>query len=97
MFVVVVLAVLSSCYAATDSNGSNERDFYIILEGLGPTGGSSMNSPDTLWARTLVWQDYLGVSSQWDTTLEAIKEVRNKLNWSVYTTVVGSKARQKRR
>ena len=57
MFVVVVLAVLSSCYAATDSNGSNERDFYIILEGLGPTGGSSMNSPDTLWARTLVWGD----------------------------------------
>ena len=95
MFVVVVLFVLSSCSAAADS--SNEREFYIVLEGLGPTGGSSINSPDTVWARSLVWQDYLGVSSQWDTTLEAIKEVRNKLNWSVYTTVVGSKARQKRR
>ena len=81
------------------SGKSNRRDFYLVLESLGPTGsGSNMNSSDTVWASNLTWgQDYLAVSTSWNTPLKAIQEARDILNWSVYLTSPGSPTRQKRR
>ena len=67
------------------------------MEGLGPTNdGSTIDSLDTKWASMLSWnQDYAAVSSNWDTPLEAIQQVRNQLNWSLYLTTPASPTRQK--
>ena len=51
-----------------------------------------------MWASNLTWgQDYLAVSTSWDTPLKAIQEARGILNWSVYLTSPASPTRQKRR
>ena len=78
------------CFGTT----TNEREFYIVLESLGPTGDGNMESPDTLWAKSRVWsKDYLSVSMNWNTPVDAIQEARNSLNWSVYLTAHTSKWR----
>ena len=96
-YIALVLCLLQNVYVAKCGNG-NRRDFYFVLEGRGPTSGSTIDSPDTVWASNLTWgQDYLAVSTSWNTPLKAIQEARSILNWSVYLTSPGSPTRQKRR
>ena len=96
-FLITIISIgITNAIKATPSN---QRDFYIVLEGLGPTnGGSTIDTLDTKWASNLTWnQDYLAVSSEWDTPIEAIQQVRDVLNWSIYFTTSGSPTRQKNR
>ena len=73
-YIALVLCLLQNVYVAKCGNG-NRRDFYFVLEGMGPTSGSTIDSPDTVWASNLTWgQDYLAVSTSWNTLLKRFKK-----------------------
>ena len=72
--------------------------FISVLEGMGPTSGSTIDSPDTVWASNLTWgQDYLAVSTSWNTPLQAIQEARSILPGPFILLPQDFPTRQKRR
>ena len=94
-FAVEFFLLLCLCFGigseSTSTSKGLDNNFYLILEGFGPTEGQDLSSIEVQWALNTSWSnDYLGVSANWDASVSSIKMTSKELNWTVYSTVHAS-------
>ena len=82
--VVLLVAGLAAAVAQRDGGDG----FTLMLAGIGPVN-QDVSSPDTQWAMTRPWQQYLAVNMLWDAPPEAVRDTLD-LGWSVILTAWGS-------
>lgn len=82
--------LLELCTTAAAHTGSNLREFYLQLGGIGPTSGESISGTGTQWLLQTSWaSQILSVCANWNVEATQISEARG-LGWSVTLTTHGS-------